>query len=192
MDCASCAIAGSSSFSFAASTFTGIVRCLFRSRTVASTWIFSPNFAYFPHTTVSALLNSPMRPTMAGSIMVSELTRRSDNTWRKRSGEIVRRCADCPTSVLSMSARLVPNQSRCASPEPLRKGSIASETSGAAAAVVAGVLLSVFEESLPLNAQSPPAAMATAKVPTPIHFQGIRRSATGGMAMEAETGRLPW
>src|SRR5579863_7274745 len=99
---------------------------------------------------------------------------------------MVRRCADWPTSVLSMSARLEPSQSSLASPEPLRNGRMARETSGPA-----GGLAIVVEVSLPLTVQ-PAMATAAASVAATIHFQGIARGGTGaGITTDAAIGRLP-
>ena len=55
-----------------------------------------------------------------------------------RSEEIVRSELDCPTSVLSISATLDPNQSSAGSPDALRKGMMASETVGAEDGLVVG------------------------------------------------------
>src|SRR5271167_4338651 len=99
--------------------------------------ISSPNFAYCPQTTRSAVLKSATRRIVAGSRTVEEEMRRSVNTWCKLLGLTVRNCADWPTSVLSMSARLGPIQSRLGSPDALRKGKIASDTAGLVGAVMA-------------------------------------------------------
>src|SRR5438067_13336745 len=56
---------------------------------------------------------------------------RSREIWPRRSEEIDRRCADCPISVLSISARLGPSQSSDLSGDALRRGKIASEIGGA-------------------------------------------------------------
>src|ERR1700676_2296378 len=99
---------------------------------------------------------------------------------------MLRRCADCPTSVLNMSAKLDPSQSSPASPEPLRNGKIASDTSDPAAALVA-----VLDVNLPLTAH-PPMATATARPPTANHFQGTSRLEVGvGITREAAIGRFP-
>src|ERR1043165_1318925 len=44
--------------------------------------------------------------------------------------ETIRNCADCPPSVVSISAMLAPSQSRLGSPDAFRNGTIASETTG--------------------------------------------------------------
>ncbi len=62
--------------------------------------------------------------------------RRSVKIWCKLFGLTVRSCDDWPTSVLSMSARLGPSQSRAGSADALRKGRIASDMAGAAGDVV--------------------------------------------------------
>src|SRR5664279_4597439 len=96
--------------------------------------IWSPNLAYCPQTTRSALLKSATRRIVAGSSTVAEEIRRSVNIWCTLLGLTVRNCADWPTSVLNMSARLGPIQSRLGSPDALRKGKIASDTVGLAGA----------------------------------------------------------
>ena len=87
---------------------------LVRSWMLASMRIWSPNFAYWPQITVSALLESRYSAQDRGIDDVSAPIRRSCKIWCKRSGETVRKCADWPTSVLSMSAkaRAVPVQRR--------------------------------------------------------------------------------
>src|SRR5580704_11652818 len=87
---------------------------------------------------LSALLNSASRCTVAESSDASGEIRKSRRTWLTRSGETMRRCDDCPTSVLSVSATLDPSQPRLSSADALRNGRMASETAGPAAAFLAG------------------------------------------------------
>jgi uncharacterized protein (DUF3084 family) len=68
----------------------------------------------------------------------SDEIRRSRRTCWIRFGATVRKDADRPTSVRSISARLGPNQSIEESPEAFRNGRIASE-SGWFVAAGAGV-----------------------------------------------------
>ena len=94
--------------------------------------------------------------------------------------------ADWPISVRNISARLGPSQSIDKSVEALRKGKIASDTSGAAAA-----LLPVLDVSFPLNAH-PPTVTITASAPAAIQFHGTSRLGAGAdITTEAEIGRFP-
>src|SRR5208282_2653915 len=123
--------------------------------------IWSPNFAYCPHNTRSALLKSATRRIVAGSSAVSEEICRSPNIWCRLFGLTVRNCADWPTSVLSMSARLGPIQSRLGSPDALRNGKIANDTTGPAGAdLVLGDLKSRSRRMYP-----PLARITTVKIP---------------------------
>src|ERR1700722_14254307 len=97
--------------------------------------IWSPNLAYCPQTTRSALLESATRRIVTGSSAVFDEMRKSLNTWCKLLGLTVRNCDDWPTSVLSRRTNLARSQSRAVSPDALRKGKIASETAGLAAVV---------------------------------------------------------
>src|SRR5580692_7727894 len=95
--------------------------------------------------------------------------RKSENIWCKRSGLTVCNFEDCPTSVLSISDRLEPNQSKLGSPEAFLKGRIASETAGGAL-VCAGD----DENSLSRN-RYPPIASTTTIKPAVIDGHGIVR-----------------
>src|SRR5580693_5519908 len=116
---------------------------------------------------LSALLNSASRCTVAESSDASDEMRKSRRIWLTRSGETIRRCDDCPTSVLKVSATLDPSQPRLWSAEALRKGRMASDTAGAAGAVF--VLLG--EDNFPRSRKPASASTKTAAVP-PIQCQG--------------------
>ena len=156
------------SFSATPSIFSGTLRSCFRSRTVASIRIWSPNLTNFPDTTVSALVNSAILASVGASTSVEGVIRKSASTWCKPSGEIVRTRADCPTSVLSMSATLEPSQSRELSPDALRNGRIASETSGLTTSCFDDVCLKIVSRYLmPTNAITRTAAIS------PIHGHAL-------------------
>ena len=121
------------SFSLGTSTFSGTVRLFLMSSSVASIRIAFPNRAYCPQTTRSALLKSATRLIVAGSRTVEDEIRRSPKIWCTMLGLTVRRLADWPTSVVSMSATLEPIQSSDGSEVAFRKGRIASDAAGAGA-----------------------------------------------------------
>src|SRR2546427_5142891 len=95
---------------------------------------------YCPQSRRSALVNSATRRSVSGSRVASGATRRSCRIWLTRSEGTVRREADSPMSVLSISARVGPSQLSDVSPDALRKGKIASETTGAVAVFALGPL----------------------------------------------------
>src|SRR5277367_4314880 len=103
-----------------------------------------------------------------------------------RSGETVRMWADCPTSVLNISARLVPSQSSEASLVTLRNGRIAKDSCGTVTVGTAGALLLNI---LSLKA-TPPAVRITASAPGATHFHG-NGGFGGGIMIDALIGRLP-
>src|SRR4029077_18399186 len=133
---------------------------------VASIRIWSPSLTYCPHTKRSALLDSATRRTVAGSSTVEREMRRSVNIWLTRLGLTVRSCADCPTSVVNISATLEPSQSKFGSPEALRNGRIAREVNGPCTAE-----LEPAPNLLRINIP-PPAKTTVASAATPIHFSG--------------------
>src|ERR1700676_5588680 len=69
-------------------------------------------------------------------------------------GLTVRRLADCPTSVVSMSARLEPSQSSDGSEDAFRKGKIANETAGATGAELLERPNSLSRSRYPLTASN--------------------------------------
>src|SRR6516162_3774388 len=104
----------------------------------------------------------------------------------------MRTCADCPTAVVSMSAKFEPHWSSAGSPELFSNGRIARDSSGA---FTASMLAGALEWNIPDCRTHPPPAMTTAN-PTPIHFQGKAglagmAGATGGIEIDAKVGRAP-
>src|SRR5271156_6896816 len=109
----------------------------------------------------------------ASSVASGEI-RKSRKICPTRSEETRRSRADWPTSVLNISARLEPSQSRDASPEAFRNGRIASERAGGAVAVFSPE----FPNSRPRKMKAAEARKITAELaPTIIHFFG--RAAQG-------------
>src|SRR5207253_3697116 len=86
---------------------------------------------YCPQSRRSALVNSATRRSVSGSRVASGATRRSCKIWLTRSEGTVRKDADSPMSVLSISATVEPSQLSDGLPDAFGKGKIAREISGA-------------------------------------------------------------
>src|SRR5580700_12234523 len=175
------------SFSLGTSVLSPTVTPLLMSCMVASMRISSPNFAYWPQTTRSAVLKSATRRITVGSSTVVGEIRKSENIWCRRSGLTVCNCEDCPTSVLNISARLEPNQSKLGSPEAFLKGRIANETAGTALGRAED-----DENSLSRN-RYPPIASKTTINPAVIDGHGMVRphGPILGSKLSVAPARLP-
>src|SRR5580704_10749936 len=123
---------------------------------------------------------------VGSSEVVGEM-RRSVNIWCKRSGLTVCNFGDCPTSVLNISARLEPNQSKLGSPEAFRNGRIASEIAGPA-------LVRAGDEENRLSRNRYPAIASTTTIkPAVIDGHGIVRphGPILGSKLSVAPARLP-
>src|SRR4029434_6449529 len=98
----------------------------------------SPNWTYWPHKTVSALLNCARLFSVCGVKFASSEIRRSVRICATRSPGTVLNAADRPTSVRSMLAREGPSQSSDALPDAFRDGTINSDAHHTGADVVVG------------------------------------------------------
>src|SRR5580698_2948161 len=113
--------------------------------------------------------------------------RRSVKIWCRRSGLTVCNFEDCPTSVLNISARLEPNQSKLGSPEAFLKGRIANEMAGAA------LVRDGDDENTLSRNRYPPIARMTTINPAVIDGHGMVRphGPIFGSKLRVAPARLP-